>query len=226
MAIPSKKAHKMISVLLVDDHSIVRYGLRQMLSADGFDIVGEAKTGVEAIAMTHKMRPDVVLMDLNMPDMDGFSASLLLLNSTLHVKILVMSTQESPIVPVCLLKSGVLGYISKGVDSKILTEAIKAVSEGKQYFENHRFLIDTISNSALATLSSRELQIVLMITRGVNTRSIAEKICLSQKTVQANLRVLLKKLGLKNTIALVHLAIQQKLLDPDMTQLAHEHRRW
>ena len=212
----------MIRLLLVDDHGIVRDGLRRILSDKGFNVVGDAKTGVEAIAKVHELQPDVVIMDLNMPDMDGFSASLLLLKQRNLVKILVMSAQESPIVPICLLKAGVLGYVSKGIDIPILIAAIHAVYAGKQYFEDHQFLLESISNSMLSTLSSRELQIILMIVRGVSTKNIAEKICLSQKTVQSDLRALMKKLGLKSRIELVHLAIAQKLLNPEITKLAHE----
>ena len=133
-----------------------------------------------------------------------------------------MSAQESPIVPICLLKAGVLGYVSKGIDIPILIAAIHAVYAGKKYFEDHKFLLESISNSMLSTLSSRELQIILMIVRGVSTKNIAEKIYLSQKTVQSDLRALMKKLGLKSRIELVHLAIAQKLLNPEITKLAHE----
>jgi len=203
----------MIRVILVDDHEIVRSAIKLTLKdAKDIEIVAEAKTGEEAVSLTKRLKPDIVLMDMNMPGTDGFSASMQLLQNTVPVKILIISSQESDVLQPRLLQRGISGYISKNAAPETLKEAIRAVHAGKKFFVT---TTPTPTNSPFTDLSDRELQITLMIAKGMESQEIAERLFLSKKTIHGYHRDLLKKLGVKKDVDLTRLAIKYGLIDLD-----------
>ena len=213
----------MIRLLIADDHEIVRSGLRCLLEGkNNITVIAEAITGEDAVRLAQTLKPDVALMDLNMPNTDGFTASLQLRKLVPEQKILVISGQEDLFTPICLLKSGILGYISKGTDPDMLVNAIKTVHAKKQYYQDHKFLMTSIMSSPFEQLTAREMQITLMTIRGMESPTIAEKLFLTSKTVQKTVRNILKKLDLDRIIQIVPLAIQYKLIDPNAFQVESE----
>lgn len=207
----------MIKIIVVDDHGIVRAGIRRLLQCDGdIEIVAEAKTGEEAVQLVQELKPDVVLMDINMPGTDGFSASMQLLHSSSSVKVLIISAQEDDIIPSRLLKMGVSGYLTKSDNADALVKAIHTIHAGGHYFHTPQSIIlENTQEPPFSQLSDREFQIVLMVARGMDAKEIAERLFLSTKTVNGYHHDLMKKLGLNSDIELAHLVMQRGLLDLD-----------
>ncbi len=213
----------MITVLLADDHEIVRAGMRSNLEdADDMEVVAEAKNGEEAIILALEFKPDVMLMDLNMPGTDGFSASVQLLRNHPTIKILIVSGQKDDILIPRLSEIGICGYVSKNIQPAVLKKVIRAVYAGEKYFNT----ISSDSTSPFMMISDRELQIALMITRGMECDEIAERLYLSKKTVQGYHRDLLKKLGFKKDVELARLVLQHGLIDLNSVQHLERRERW
>lgn len=207
----------MIRILLADDHEIVRTGLRLTLShISDIEIVAEAKTGSEAVLLAQQLKPDIVLMDMNMPDTDGFSACVQLLHNAFAFKILVISGQENSVLMPRLLEMGASGYVSKDTPPEELQRIIRAVYAGEKLLDAKASIKN--KNSPFHLLSDRELQVALMVARGMESNEIADRLFLSRKTVHGYHRELLKKLGIKKDVELTHLALKHGLLDLDSVQ--------
>jgi two-component system invasion response regulator UvrY len=205
----------MIRILLADDHAIIRSGIRFMLQdAKDIAIIAEAATGEATVELTRQLKPDIVLMDINMPGTDGFSASMQLLNGTFSAKILVITNQQDGVLQNRLLQMGVLGYLSKNTDPEILKKIIRAIYAGKP-FANMIPAAVTKPESLFSVLSDRELQIALMIARGMESKEIANRLFLSPKTVHGYHRDILKKLGVAKDVELARLMIRHGLIDLD-----------
>jgi len=210
-----------ISILLVDDHKIVRSGIRHIIDATpGLRVVAEADSGEDAVDCVKEHQPDVVLMDLQMPGIGGLEATRTIVRQNPETKILVLTVCDDDIFSVRLLKSGALGYLTKGCESDELLKAIKQVAGGERYLSPElaqqlalkRFDGDE-EVSPFEDLSGRELQVMLMITKGLKVPEIAEKLHLSTKTINTYRYRLFAKLNLKNDVELTHLAIQYELID-------------
>jgi two-component system invasion response regulator UvrY len=220
-------AFGMIRTLIVDDHELVRSGVRLMLeSASDIEVVGEAQSGEDALALAKTLRPDVILMDISMPGIGGFGACLRLLARHLNepAKVLILSGSIEPLLLAKLLELGVSGYLSKHVAGPELANAIRTVYTGNQYLDPSlaETISEVFSNSALSAdqspvrlLSQKELQIFLMLSKGMAPRYIAEKLCLSDKTVGGYHHDILHKLGVKTDVELAHLAVKYHLIDID-----------
>jgi two-component system invasion response regulator UvrY len=206
----------MIRVLLVDDHELARTGMRRTLQdTHDIEVIAEAKSGEEAVLLAQQLKPDVMLMDLNMPGTDGFSASVQLLHNHLSIKILIISGREDNMLIPHFSEMGVCGYISKNTPPETLKKIIRAIYAGEKCFNT----ISATPISPFAMLSDRELQIALMVARGMESQEIAERLFLSKKTVHGYHRDLLKKLGLKKDVELARLILQYGLIDLDSVRL-------
>ena len=194
-----------ISVLIVDDHGVVRQGLRTYLELlDDIDIVGEAENGVEAVAQVRKHQPDIVLMDLEMPEMNGIEATrqTLALNSRTKVIILTSFSDDESVFPA--IEAGATGYLLKDVDPTDLHHAILAVHEGEVQLHPdimqkliHRVIAPKKeSNSVPGDLTPRELEVLSLIAQGKSNREIATTLTISEKTVKTHVGHILSKLGL------------------------------
>lgn len=210
----------MISVLLVDDHELVRTGVRRLLDdVDGINVVSEASSGEEAIQMVRQETPDVVLMDVNMPGIGGLEATRKLMKIEPNLKVIVVTIHVEEPFPTQLLKAGASGYLTKGCAVSEIVDAIKSVHNGKRFIGSDvaqqlaLTMLPGSEKSPFDNLSQRELQVMLMVTQGLKIQQIAEKLCLSPKTVSTYRYRLFEKLDVKTDVELTHLAMRHGMID-------------
>jgi len=209
---------KTINVLLVDDHELVRSGIEHILnSAPGITVIAVASSGEEAIVIADRLQPCVILMDLNMPGIGGSVAIKRILQKTPDSKIIALSVYDDGPVPQQVIQLGAKGYINKGCPVEEMIKAIMMVYQGKNYLSsavatNFMFSSQEINKNLFDQLSSRELQITTKIVDGHNISDIAEALSISPKTVNSHRYRVHEKLGIKNDIELVRLAIDHGLL--------------
>ena len=213
----------MIQVLLVDDHELVRTGIKLMLqdTAD-IKVIAEVASGEEAVRMAREIKPDVILMDVNMPGIGGLEATIRLLRAEPLIKVLILSTHTDEVLPSRLISLGAAGYLSKNTTREELITAIQTVNAGQFYVDPT--MMDLIvmprfnpkeSTTPIAELSERELQVLLMVARGMEVNEIAEKLFLSAKTINGYRTNILKKLGVKTDVEAARIAIKHGLIDVD-----------
>ncbi len=211
----------MIRIALVDDHDLFRAGVRSILqNNEGMVVVGEYANGEDAITAIRDNPPDLVLMDVNMPGIGGIEATRKILQSRPDIKIIAVTVLSEEPFPNQLLDAGARGYISKGSDSKEMLEAIKAVMRGQYYISGDVAQKLTLANfrnrgesSPLSALTAREMQVMLMITRGQGTQQISDSLFLSPKTVSTYRHRLYEKLDVSNDVELTHFAMRHGLLE-------------
>jgi two-component system invasion response regulator UvrY len=215
----------LIKVLLVDDHELVRIGIRRLLQdINGIKVVGEAKTGEEAVRLAKEFIPDVVLMDVQMPGIGGLEATRKMSRHNPDVKIIALTVFGEEPYPSRLLQAGAAGYITKGCDADEMVRAIRSVYSGQRYISAEiaqqlalkRFTKP--EDSPLDVLSERELQITLMITSGQKVQDISEKLCLSPKTVNSYRYRIFEKLGINSDVELTLLALRLGLVEGHKSQ--------
>ena len=210
----------MINVLLVDDHDLVRTGIRRILEdAAGIKVIAEASTGEEAVNLGRKLKPHVVLMDVKMPGIGGIEATRKLLRNNPDVKVLVVTICNNDLYPIRLLQAGASGYLTKGASMSEMIQAIRAVHVGQRYISPdlaNRLAFKNFSEgekTPFDQLSEREIQVMLMITSGRKVGDIAVKLCLSPKTVNSYRYRIFEKLDVANDVELTLLAIRFGLID-------------
>ncbi|MBT6440551.1 MAG: response regulator transcription factor [Flavobacteriales bacterium] len=212
-----------IKVLLVDDHQIIRDGIRSLLSyAEGIEVVGECSDGLEAISCAVSEKPDVILMDINMPKINGIDATKKIITNNPDSKILVLTVHDELAYISKMLHAGALGYVLKTTNKAELIAAIKSVSKGEKYFSTEvtetmlsRFIDSHKSDSDAEEkeLTIREIEVLVLISTELTNAEIGEKLFISTRTVDAHRRSLLSKLGARNTAGLVAYAIKNKFLE-------------
>jgi len=210
----------MINILLVDDHELVRTGIRRLLNdVRGLKVVAEAETGEEALDLARKKRPNVVLMDLNMPGMGGLEATRRIVQSAEKAKVIILTVHTDDPFPSQLIKAGASGYLSKGCSIDEMVEAIKEVNAGKRYLspavaQSLAFsLLPGGENSPFDGLSQRELQVLMLLLEGEKMTTISEKLCLSPKTISTYRYRLYGKLGVHSDAELARMAVRHGLVD-------------
>lgn len=211
----------MIRILLVDDHDLFRAGMGSILrSQHGMAVVGEYSDGEQAIEAVRREAPDLVLMDVHMPGIGGIEATRKILRIAPQTKIIAVTVLSDDPFPNQLLDAGARGYISKGSGSQEMMEAIETVMRGNYYISSDVAQKLTLTNfrkrgeaSPLDTLSAREMQIMLMITRGQSNQEISDALFLSPKTISTYRHRLFEKLDVSNDVELTHLAIRHGLLE-------------
>ncbi|NIR32139.1 MAG: response regulator [Gammaproteobacteria bacterium] len=208
-------------VLLVDDHDIVRAGIRRLLEETGTaEVVAEAGSGKEALALAQVSRPDVILMDVNMPGMSGLETTRRLLRIDPDFKIVVVSVHVGGPFPARMLEAGVVAYLTKGCDVGEIVHAIRLARSGQRYVSAdvaQRMVLNQFDTQGTPThtLTPRELEIMVMISQGRANREIAEKLCLSPKTVSTYRSRILSKLEVTTNVELTILALRNGLIEPD-----------
>jgi NarL family two-component system response regulator LiaR len=194
-----------IRILIVDDHGIVRQGLRTYLDLlDEIEIVGEAENGVEAVAQVERHRPDVVLMDLVMPEMDGIEATrqICAISPATQVIVLTSFTEDEMVFPA--IKAGAAGYLLKDVSPSHLASAIQAVHRGEAQLHpevTKKLMSQFVSPAVEATvaphkLTARELEVLRLVAQGLSNRQVAQALTISAKTVKTHVSNILAKLHL------------------------------
>ena len=207
----------MKKVLIVDDHPAIRMAVNMLLKQDGHHVLAEVDNGVDAIQMAKINRPDVVILDIGIPQLDGIEVIKRLKMLDIGTKILVLSAQSTHHIMVRCLQAGADGFLSKLDDLYLLKDAILKIEKKKPYFPReviegarHAHIVDR--DDLLSTLSSRELSVLLQICQGQTNKQIAESMLLSEKTVSTYKTRLMKKLNITNMIDLISLAKRQNLM--------------
>lgn len=215
-----------IKIMLVDDHQIVRDGIKALLSdCFGIYIIGEAKNAHEFFELLKHQIPDVVLLDISLPAMSGIEVSKILSVDYPQIKILMLSMYTSEDFIFNALKAGIQGYLPKNTTRDELELAINEVFNGRAYFS--KSISDTIlksyvntakygtssSSDKLSHLSKREHEILRYVVEGMTNPSIAERLCISIRTVETHKTSILKKLNLNSTVDLVKFAIRNNIIE-------------
>ncbi|MCH7882261.1 MAG: response regulator [Proteobacteria bacterium] len=210
----------MITVLLTDDHVLVRTGIRRLLEdTKQVKIVGEADCGEDSLKLAQSLKPDVILMDVNMPGIGGVEACRRILQRNPKQKIIVLTIHNEQTFPKRLLEIGAKGYLTKecGVDEMI--EAIVQVNNGGAYIAPsiaQRLALSLLpgnEDNPIDRLSRREFQVMLMISHGQTNIEISETLCLSPKTISTYRLRVLEKLGAHNEVDLIKIAVEQGMIE-------------
>lgn len=216
----------MIKVLIVDDHELVRVGIRKLLQEfKEIEVVGDSQSGEDAVAIARDLKPDVVLMDVKMPGIGGLEATKRILRMNPQLKIIVVTACFEEPFPSRLLQAGACGYITKSASPEEVISAIKKVHQGQRYISPEiaqQLALRTLiapEDTPFDRLSERELQVLLMITNGATVNDIAEKLCISIKTVHSYRYRLFEKLAVQNDVELTRLAIRHGMGDGDENSL-------
>ena len=212
----------MIKVLVVDDHQLVRIGTSRLLSdIEGIEVVGEAGSGEEAIEMVQSLKPQVVLMDVQMPGIGGLEATRRCLRVDPELKIVAVTVYEEEPYPSKLMKVGAVGYLTKRANVEEMVRAIKKVVSGQRYISSEiaqQLALKPYSSeesNPFEILSSREMQITLMVIEGHRVPDISERLSLSPKTVNSYRYRIFDKLGINNDVGLTKLAIKYRIIDAE-----------
>ncbi|MFC3897588.1 response regulator [Lentzea rhizosphaerae] len=202
----------MIRLVIVDDHPVVRDGLRGMLAAADFEVVGEAASGDEAVAVVTALSPDVVLMDLRMPGSDGLSAIERLRTHPCRVLVLTTYDTDRDVLPA--IKAGATGYLLKDTPRDELQRAIRAAHAGEAVLSPAvaTRLLGQVRKPALEPLSARELDVLALVAKGSTNRAVAAALFISEATVKTHLLHVYAKLGVSDRAAAVAVAYERGLL--------------
>jgi two-component system, NarL family, response regulator LiaR len=189
-------------VLITDDHGVVRQGLRMFLSLDpDFEVVGEASNGEEALAMARDLGPDVVLMDLLMPVMDGISATEKIRAELPDVEVIALTSVLEDASVTGAVRAGAIGYLLKDTDSEELSRAIKAAAEGRVHLAPEaaaRLMREVRAPDSPEALTDRETEVLRFLARGKANKQIASSLYVSEKTVKAHVSSILMKLAVQS----------------------------
>lgn len=212
----------MINILLVDDHELVRSGVNKILNeVKGFKVIQECETGEEAIKFCRKTEPDVILMDMDMPGMGGLEATKKILRTLPDVKIIILTAHTENPFPTKVMQIGAAGFLTKGAGPNEMINAIRVVHSGQRYLPPEIAQQMALSQfkspdeNPFSELSDRELQIMLMITRGEKVPDISEKLHLSTKTINSYRYRMFEKLRVGNDVELTHLAIRHGMINTE-----------
>lgn len=213
----------LIDVLLVDDHELVRAGIKRILEdIKGINVVGEVSCGEDAIKWCRSHPVNVVLMDVNMPGIGGLEATRKICRYSPEIKIIMLTIYTENPLPEKVMQAGAVGYLSKGAAPKDVINAIRMVMSGQRYIAPdiaQRMALSHLepkkSSSPFDSLSERELQIMLMITKGQKVNDIAERLNLSPKTVNSYRYRMFSKLNIKGDVELTHMAIRYGLFNKE-----------
>jgi len=212
-----------IQILIVDDHLLVRVGTARLLAdIDGFQVIGQAATGEQAIEKVQDLKPDIVLMDIRMPGIGGLEATRRCLRIDPDLKIIAVTIYGDEPYPSKMLSAGAVGYLTKNAQVNEMVKAIKIVMTGQRYICNEvaqKLALRPYTGedaSPFEVLSNREMQITLMVTMGYGAPEISKKLCLSPKTVNSYRYRIFEKTNVKNDVGLTKLAIKHGLIEADI----------
>ena len=191
-----------IRVLIADDHSVVRQGLRTFLEGDrGLELIGEARDGAEALRMAHRLRPDVILMDLLMPGMDGLSATAAVRRELPDTEVLALTSVLEDAAVVGAVKAGAIGYMLKSAEPEELRSAIRAAAAGQVQLAPEaaaRLMREVRAPEGPEKLSERETEVLRLVASGFANKKIARELGITERTVKAHVGSILSKLHLES----------------------------
>jgi len=218
-------SRKIITVLLAEDHTVVREGLRTLLDAENdIHVVGEAATGRQAVALTRKLRPSVVVMDIAMPLLNGLEATRQIRKAVPAVKVLILSAHSDDAYTEQVAAVGAAGYLLKQTSAHVLSKAVREIAEGNAFFSpsvarrvrNHRGDASDPGKSIPGKsnrLSSREMEVLQLIAEGQANKQVAAELGISVKTVEKHRQRLMEKLSIHDTAGLTRYAIAAGVIE-------------
>ena len=212
-------------VVLADDHPLFRDGVASLLRARGFEIVGEAGNGREALELIRRTQPDVVLMDIHMPELDGLAATRVLASELPNVRVVILTVSDDDDDVFEAIKSGAQGYLLKSTDTRTFFDLIEGAARGETPLSGRlasrilrefakRMNTARIELSTEDALSEREKEVLTLAAEGLTNREIAARINLSENTIKYHFKNILEKLHLRNRAQAVVYAVQSGLLKP------------
>ena len=210
----------MVEIIVIDDHDLVRFGLVRLLAdVAGIRVVADGNSGQRAVDLAKEYEPDVILMDVRMPGMDGIEATKKIQRLFPEIKIIAVTACDDDPFPARLLQAGASGYLTKGASTDEMIQAIKTVMAGKKYLTPtiaQKLALQSlgVSDNPFNDLSDREMQIATMICSCKKVQAISDTLCLSPKTVNTYRHRVFEKLSVTSDVELTHLAIRYGLLEP------------
>lgn len=217
------------SIIIIDDHPLFREGLKTIISRDDrFKVVGEAGSGHEGLKMVERLKPDLVVVDISLPDQSGIQLTRDLRELLSETKILIVSMHSKIDYIAEAFQAGATGYVVKESASERLLQGLKSVAKGDYYLDSSvsHAVVENLMKSPLkaakitdadyATLTPREQEVMRLLAEGLSSKSVAEKLFISPKTVENHRANIMNKLGLHSTIELVRYAAKLGLIDVDL----------
>jgi DNA-binding NarL/FixJ family response regulator len=205
-----------IHVLIADDHPMFRFGLRTVILAEpDLELAGEVENGVDAVELVRALQPEVALLDLNMPELDGIGATARIANESPHTAILILTMQEDDESVLAAIRAGARGYIVKGSGGEEIVRAIRGVAAGEVIFGSSvasRVLAalqsqtDSVPDRPFRELTRREYEVLQLLAQGQSNHAIADRLFLSEKTVRNHLSLIFDKLGVNSRAEAIVLA--------------------
>jgi DNA-binding NarL/FixJ family response regulator len=213
-----------IRVILADDHNVLRQGMAQALNAQpDMTVVGQASNGVEAVALAHQLQPDVVLMDINMPEMDGVEAARRITSQLPKIGVIILTMYRRDDYVFEAIKAGASGYLLKEVELDELLASIRAVAQGEAVIDSAiagRVLAElrqpqATKQAAESDLAERDMEILRLLAQGSTNQEIADNLIIAEKTVRNRLSLLFRRLHLENRTQAALYALREGLLEDD-----------
>ena len=211
----------MIKIILADDHQIVRHGVRSLLEAEpDMKVLAEADNGRDVLRLARELAPQIIIMDISMPDLNGIEATRQILAENTGVKVIALSMHSDSLFILNMLKAGASGYLLKDCALEELVKAIRTVVSNKTYLSpgvSDIVIKDFVcswtdpSASAFSLLTAREREVLQLMAEGKSTNQIADCLCVSVKTVEAHLKLIMNKSGINSVAELTKYAIRQGL---------------
>lgn len=208
-----------VRVLVADDHPLLREGLRQVLGLAGLQVVGEAANGRECLEKARSLRPDVVLMDLNMPEMSGLEATRTIKAELPGTRIVVLTIHDTEDYLVEAMQAGVEGYVLKDADPEVVVEAVRVCARGQSYLQPElggrlmaglrRREQQRAGGGARSVLSQREFEVLQLLAEGASNREISRRLFISEKTVKNHTNAIFRKMGVEDRTQAVLEAIRK-----------------
>jgi DNA-binding NarL/FixJ family response regulator len=214
-----------VRILIADDHSLFRDGLRSLLLAQGHEVIGEARNGREAVALARELRPDLVLMDVQMPELDGIGATKLIVGEMPEMKVVILTASEEEAKLFDAIKSGAQGYLLKNLEAETFFELLDRASRGEPALTPTlaRKLLQEFAKppeptatpqSEEETLTAREREVLELMVEGVTSnRKLAKRLALSENTIKFHVRNILDKLRVHNRAEVVGYALRHGIVD-------------
>jgi len=213
----------MIRIVLVDDHGLVRTGLRMIIEKQSdLEVIGEAEDGERGLSLIKQLKPDIALVDVHMPGVSGMEVTERVRRSKLETRIVILTMVGEAPFPRRLLEAGASGYLTKGCPAEELVKAIRQVAGGRRYLSADVAQQLALENtpggegSPFDELSTRELEVAMMLAQGCNMQNVAERLKLSAKTIATYKYRLFEKLQVNNVVTLAHLAAVHGLMDASL----------
>ncbi|MFW5815860.1 MAG: response regulator [Wenzhouxiangella sp.] len=212
----------MIQLMVVEDHELFRTGINNILAGvASIEVVAEASSGEEALRLARSLSPDVILMDVGLPGLSGLETTERILKAQPDIRVIMLTAHAEPPLPARLLDIGASGYLTKGASADELLSAIRAVHRGERYIGSEiaqqlaLSLLPGTPASPFQDLTSRELEVTLMLIQGMKANSIGEVLKLSPKTIATHKYRIYDKVGVRNEVDLLRLALRYGLFKPD-----------